>query len=74
MTINSNFIIVSFIDGVTIIVWHFSSLQISLIACISLIANRSVFIQIVKSGEHTGGEDDTNHLQQGQAETDRSNQ
>ena len=37
-------------------------------------ANRSVFIQLVQLREKTGGEDDTKHLEQGYAKTDRSNQ
>ena len=54
--------------------WHFSSLIIISFACVSSIVNRSVFIKLVQPGEDAGGEDDTNDLQQGQAETDRSNQ
>ena len=49
-------------------------LIISFFACISSIVNRSVFIKFVQPGEHAGGEEDTNDLQQGQAQADRSNQ
>ena len=52
---------------------HLSLLIICSIACISCIVNLSVFIQLVQPGEHAGGEDDTQHLQQGQAQADRSN-